>query len=221
MQAFPKGSGPTTCPTCDGYGQVRYQQGFFSITRTCGQCQGSGQVIKDPCKKCHGEGRVVKEKTLELKIPAGVDSGSRLRVSGEGDAGHRGGPQGDLYVLINVAEHEFFSSAARTIFFCHIPISFAQAALGAEISVPTLDGEETLKIPSGTQPDSVFRVRGSGIARTNGRGRGDLYVNINVRVPTRLTRDQRDIVSKLAETEKTENQPIQKKILEKVKEIFG
>ena len=216
----PKGSGPTTCATCDGYGQVRYQQGFFSITRTCAQCQGSGQVIKDPCKKCHGEGRVVKEKTLELKIPAGVDSGSRLRVAGEGDAGHRGGPQGDLYVLINVAEHEFFERREDDLF-CHIPISFSQAALGTEISVPTLDGEEALKIPSGTQPDSVFRIRGAGIARTNGRGRGDLYVNINVRVPTKLTRDQRDIVSRLAETEETANQPIQKKILEKVKEIFG
>ncbi len=215
-----KGSGPATCPTCNGYGQVRYQQGFFSITRTCSQCQGSGQFIKDPCKHCHGDGRVVKEKTLELKIPAGVDSGSRLRVSNEGDAGPRGGAPGDLYVLINVGEHEFFERRDDDLF-CHIPISVTQATLGAEISVPTLDGEEILKIPAGTQPDSVFRIRRAGIAEANGRGRGDLYVNINVRVPTKLTREQREILSKLAETEEAENKPIQKKILEKVKEIFG
>ena len=215
-----KGSGPATCPTCNGYGQVRYQQGFFSITRTCSQCQGSGQFIKDPCTHCHGDGRVVKEKTLELKIPAGVDSGSRLRVANEGDAGPRGGGAGDLYVLISVGEHEFFERREDDLF-CHIPISFAQATLGAEISVPTLEGEETLKIPAGTQPDSVFRIRKAGISAANGRGRGDLYVNINVRVPTKLTREQRNIVSKLAETEEAENQPIQKKILEKVKEIFG
>ena len=216
----PADSGPTTCPTCNGYGQVRYQQGFFSITRTCSQCQGSGQFIKERCRQCHGEGRVVKEKTLELKIPAGVDSGSRLRVSGEGDAGSRGGPSGDLYVLIHVGEHEFFERRNDDLF-CHVPISFSQATLGAKITVPTLDGEERLKIPSGTQPDSVFRIRGAGIAKSNGRGRGDLYVNVNVRVPTNLTPEQRDLVSRLSETENAENHPIQKKILEKVKEIFG
>ncbi len=215
-----KGSGPTTCSTCDGYGQVRYQQGFFSITRTCSQCQGSGQFIKDPCKHCHGDGRVVKKKTLELKIPAGVDSGSRLRVANEGDAGPRGGTPGDLYVLLNVGRHDFFERRDDDLF-CHIPISFAQATLGAEISVPTLDGDEILKIPAGTQPDSVFRIRKAGIAAANGRGRGDLYVNIKMRVPTKLTREQRAIVSKLGETEEVENHPIQKKILEKVKEIFG
>jgi molecular chaperone DnaJ len=216
----PKGRGPSTCPTCNGYGQVRFQQGFFSITRTCGQCRGSGQFIKDPCKKCRGEGRVVKEKTLELKIPAGVDTGSRLRVSNEGDAGARGGPPGDLYVFINVGEHEFFERREDDLF-CHIPVSFSQAALGTEITVPTLDGEERLKIPSGTQPESVFRIRGAGIARANGHGKGDLYATINVRVPTKLSRDQRDLLSRLAETEDFENRPIQKKILEKVKEIFG
>ena len=216
----PKGSGPTACSTCNGYGQVRYQQGFFSITRTCSQCQGAGQFIKNPCKDCHGEGRIVKKKTLELKIPAGVDTGSRLRVTGEGDAGPRGGASGDLYVLISVGQHEFFERRDDDLF-CHVPISFAQAALGAEISVPTLDGEETLKIPPGTQPESVFRIRNAGISMANGRGRGDIYVNINVRVPSKLSREQRDIVSKLAATEEAENQPIQKKILEKVKEIFG
>jgi molecular chaperone DnaJ len=213
-----KGSGPSTCPTCGGHGQVRYQQGFFSIARTCGQCQGSGQFIKDPCRECRGEGRVVREKTLDVKIPAGVDTGTRLRIAGEGDVGSHQGRPGDLYVLIHVREHEFFERRDDDLL-CHIPVSFTQAALGAEITVPTLDGERSLKIPPGTQPDSVFRIRGAGIPR--GGGHGDLYVNVSLRVPTKLTREQREIVSQLAETEKAENQPIQKRILERVKEIFG
>ena len=216
----PEGSGPTTCPTCNGYGQVRFQQGFFSITRTCTQCQGSGQFIKDPCARCHGEGRVVKEKTLEIKIPAGVDTGSRLRVAGEGDSGTRGGSPGDLYVLIHVEEHEFFERRNEDLF-CHIPVSFAQAALGTVISVPTLAGQKQLKIRAGTQPDSVFRIRGAGIAKANGHGQGDLYVTVDVQIPTKLSREQRELISKLSETEEAENQPIQKKILERVKEIFG
>ena len=216
----PKGSGPTSCPTCNGYGQVRFQQGFFSITRTCSQCQGSGQFIKDPCKTCRGEGRVVREKTLELKIPPGVDTGSRLRVSGEGDSGARGGPSGDLYVMIQVEDHEFFERRDDDLF-CHVPISFSQAALGAAINVPTLDGDELLKIPAGTQPESVFRIRGAGIARANGRGQGDLYVNVSVNVPKKLTRDQKELIVQLGDLDNQENQPIQKKILEKVKEIFG
>jgi len=215
-----KGSGPTTCPTCQGRGQVRYQQGFFSIARTCGQCQGSGRIIKDPCRGCRGEGRVVREKTLDVKIPAGVDTGSRLRIAEEGDAGTHGGPPGDLYVVIRVREHEFFERRDEDLF-CHVPISFAQAALGAEVAVPTLEGQEALRIPPGTQPDSVFRIRGAGVARPGGHGRGDLYVNVSVNVPTRLSREQRELIARLAETEQAQNQPIQRKILEKVKEIFG
>jgi len=214
------GKGPTTCNTCNGYGQVRYQQGFFSITRTCSECHGSGNLITDPCKQCHGDGRVVREKTLELKIPPGVDTGSRLRVTGEGDAGGRGGPAGDLYVLIHVEDHDFFERREDDLY-CHIPITFAQAALGTEIAVQTLEDEEKLKIPAGTQPDSVFRIRGAGIQSHDGRRRGDLYVNVAVEVPRSLTREQRDIITQLAETDKGENQPIQKKILERVKEIFG
>jgi len=216
----PEGSGPTTCPTCNGNGQVRFQQGFFSITRTCGQCQGSGQFIKEPCVQCHGDGRVVKEKTLEIKIPAGVDTGSRLRVTGEGDSGIRGGSPGDLYVLIQVEEHEFFERRDDDLF-CHIPISFPQAALGTVISVPTLDGQEQLKISAGTQPDSVFRIRGGGITKATGRGQGDLYVQVGVQIPKKLSREQQELISRLSETEKAENQPIQRKILERVKEIFG
>ena len=213
-------SGPTTCPTCKGRGQVRYQQGFFSIARTCGQCQGGGQIIKDPCKKCRGEGKIVGERNLEVKVPAGVDTGSRLRISGEGDAGINGGPTGDLYVVIRVGDHEFFERRDDDLF-CHVPISFAQASLGADIVVPTLDGEEHLTIPAGTQPDTMFRIRGSGVARAGGRGQGDLYVNVSLSVPKRLSREQRELIGKLAETEDAANQPIQRKILERMKEIFG
>jgi molecular chaperone DnaJ len=213
-------SGPTTCSTCNGYGQVRYQQGFFSITRTCSECQGSGNLIKDPCKTCHGVGRQVREKTLELTIPAGVDTGSRLRVSGEGDAGERGGPYGDLYVLLHVSDHEFFERRDNDLH-CHVPITFAQAALGAEIKVPTLREDATLKIPAGTQPNSVFRVRQGGIRSASGGRQGDLFVNVTVEVPRKLNREQRELIARLGDTENHPNEPIQKKILEKVKEIFG
>ena len=216
-----KGSGPTTCNTCNGYGQVRFQQGFFSITRTCGQCHGSGQIIKNRCSSCHGDGRVVREKMLELKIPAGVDSGSKLRVNGEGDAGPKSGPSGDLYVVLNVQDHEFFERREHDLF-CHIPVTFPQAALGAQILVPTLErGEENLTVPAGTQTGSTFRIKGRGISKRGGSARGDLYVMVDVVVPTKLTRDQRELLTKLASTIETENKPIKKKILEKVKEIFS
>ena len=216
-----KGSGPTTCTTCNGYGQVRFQQGFFAITRTCSQCHGAGQVIKNKCKPCHGEGRVVREKTLELKIPAGVDNGSKLRVSGEGDAGGRGGPAGDLYVVLNVREHEFFDRREHDLY-CHIPITFPQAALGDRIAIPTLEREEeTLLIPAGTQTGSTFRIKGRGISKRGGSARGDLYVTVNVVVPPKLNKEQKELLTKLAATIETENKPIQRKILERVKEIFS
>ena len=216
-----KGSGPATCTTCNGYGQVRFQQGFFSITRSCNQCHGTGQIIKNRCTLCHGEGRVVREKTIELKIPAGVDSASKLRISGEGDAGDKGGPPGDLYVVLNVQDHEFFERRDYDLY-CHIPISFAQAALGAQISVPTIEGEEEkLSIPAGTQTGSTFRIRGRGISKRGGAARGDLYVTADVVVPTKLTREQKDILAKFAATISTENRPIQKKLLERVREIFS
>lgn len=216
-----KGSGPTTCPTCNGYGQVRFQQGFFSITRTCSHCQGSGKIIRNPCTHCHAEGRVVQEKSLELKIPPGVDTGSRLRLSGEGDAGGNGGPAGDLYVLLSVQDHEFFERREHDLY-CHIPISFPQAALGDKIMVPTLEGdEEQLTIPSGTQTGSTFRIKGRGISKRGGSARGDLYVAVNVHVPAKLNREQKELLTKFAATIQTENKPIQKKILERVKEIFS
>jgi molecular chaperone DnaJ len=216
-----KGSGPTTCTTCNGYGQVRFQQGFFSITRTCSQCGGTGQMIKNRCTVCRGDGRVVREKALELKIPPGVDNGSKLRITGEGDAGGKGGPSGDLYVVLMVQEHEFFERREHDLY-CHIPIAFPQAALGTQILVPTLEREDTtLNIPSGTQTGSTFRIKGRGISKRGGSARGDLYVTVDVAVPTKLNREQKDLLAKLAATLETENKPIQKKILERVKEIFS
>jgi molecular chaperone DnaJ len=216
-----KGSGPTTCSTCNGYGQIRFQQGFFSLTRTCSQCHGTGQIIKNRCPECRGEGRAIREKSLELKIPAGVDTGSKLRVSGEGDAGTKAGPPGDLYVVLSVQEHEFFERREHDLY-CHIPITYPQAALGAQIMVPTLEGEEEkLAIPAGTQTSSTFRIRGRGISKRGGSARGDLYVTVDVVVPTKLSREQKDLLTKFAATIDIENKPIQKKILERVKEIFS
>jgi molecular chaperone DnaJ len=216
-----QGSGSSTCTTCNGYGQVRFQQGFFSITRTCSQCRGSGQVIKNPCKACRGDGRVVRERTLEVKVPAGVDTGDKLRVSSEGEAGARGRPPGDLYVVLAVREHEFFERREHDLY-CHVSISFPQAALGAEISVPTLDGEEDrLRIPSGTQSGTVFRVRNRGITKRGGSARGDLYVTADVVIPSKLTKEQKELISRLDETFHHDNKPIEKRLLDRVKEIFG
>jgi len=216
-----KGSGPTTCSTCNGYGQVRFQQGFFSITRTCSQCHGTGQIIKNRCAVCHGDGRVVREKTLEIKIPAGVDNDMKLRISGEGDAGGKGGPAGDLYVVLNVQEHEFFERRDHDLY-CHIPVSFPQAALGSQIMIPTLEGEEEkLNIPAGTQTGSIFRIKGRGISKRGGSARGDLFVALDIVVPTKLTREQKELLTKFGSTIDTENKPIQKKILERVREIFS
>jgi len=206
---------------CKGYGQVRFQQGFFSITRTCSQCHGAGQIIKNRCQACRGEGRVVAEKNLELKIPAGLDTGSKLRISGEGDAGSRSGPQGDLYVVLNVRDHDFFERNEHDLY-CHIPITFPQAALGAQIGVPTLEREEEkLVIPAGTQTGTTFRIKGRGLSKRGGSARGELYVTVDVAVPSKLSREQRELVTKLASTLEIENKPIQKKILERVKEIFS
>lgn len=195
-----EGSQPVRCSTCAGSGQVRYQQGFFSVARTCSACRGSGKVIKDVCRHCRGEGRVEQEKTLEIKVPAGVDNGSRLRIAGEGEAGELNAPRGDLYVIVHVKEHKFFERREANLY-CTIPISFAQAALGAEVTVPTLDGEQTLHMSEGTQSGSMFRLKGKGMPVLGGRGRGDLYVAVNVVTPTNLSREQRDLLEKLARLE--------------------
>ena len=215
-----KGKSPATCPTCQGQGQVRYQQGFFSISRTCSQCNGEGRIIRDPCETCHGRGQVRKERVLELKIPAGVDNGSRLRIQGEGEAGGRGGPSGDLYVVIFLEEHPFFQRQGNNIY-CQIPIGVTQAVLGAEISVPTLEGEEKLKIPEGTQSGTVFRLRNKGIVSLNERGRGDQFVTVNVAVPTKLSKEQRQLFEALANLTRDDEISHERNIFEKVKDIFG
>ena len=212
------GTQPETCTTCNGTGQVRYQQGFFSVARTCHVCRGAGRVIKEPCATCNGAGRVEREKQMEVKIPAGVETGSRLRVSGEGEAGTQGGAPGDLYVVIHVAAHEQFERQGSNLYEA-VPITFAQAALGAEMMVKTLDGEEKLKIPTGTQTGTVFRLRGKGMPALGGRGRGDLFVSVTVMTPTSLTREQRRLLEQLAEVE---NKDLEDKgLVDKVRDIFG
>lgn len=212
------GSQPESCTTCQGSGQVRYQQGFFSVSRACHVCRGTGRVIKNPCADCKGAGRVEREKQMEVKIPAGVETGSRLRVSGEGEAGTNGGASGDLYVVIHVAEHEQFERQGSNLYEA-VPITFAQAALGAEIMVKTLDDEEKLKIPMGTQTGTVFRLRGKGMPVLGGRGRGDLFVSVTVITPTTLTREQRRLLEQLADVE---NKDLESKgLVDKVRDIFG
>jgi molecular chaperone DnaJ len=212
------GTQPESCRTCEGAGQVRFQQGFFSVSRTCGTCRGTGQVITSPCETCHGAGRIEREKSIEVKIPAGVETGSRLRLQHEGESGAYGGPAGDLYVVIHVAEHEQFERQGNNLY-ASVPVTFAQAALGSEISVKTLNGEQSLKVPAGTQTGTVFRVRGQGMPVLGGRGRGDLFVSVSVVTPRTLTREQRKLLEQLARIETTDLED--KKLVDKVRDIFG
>jgi molecular chaperone DnaJ len=216
----PKGKSPISCPTCRGTGQVRYQQGFFSISRGCSQCNGTGRVISEPCETCQGRGRVRREKVLEIRIPAGVDNGARLRIQGEGEAGLHNGPSGDLYVVIYVEEHPFFQRQGNNIY-CQVPIGIAQAVLGSEITVPTLEGEEKLKIPEGTQSGSVFRLRNKGVVTLGERGRGDQFVTVNVVIPSKLTKEQRQVFESLAKVSKDDELMQERSIFDKVKDIFG
>ncbi|MEJ2111448.1 MAG: DnaJ C-terminal domain-containing protein, partial [Acidobacteriota bacterium] len=193
---------------------------FFSISRSCSQCHGTGRVITEPCKTCQGQGRVRKEKVLEVRIPAGVDNGSRLRIQGEGEAGAHNGPSGDLYVVIYVDDHPFFQRQENNIY-CQVPISITQAVLGSEIVVPTLEGEEKLKIPDGTQTGTVFRLKNKGIASLNGRGHGDQFVTVNVVVPTKLSKEQRQAFENLAQISKDDDLIQERNIFDKVKDIFG
>lgn len=191
------GTAPTTCGTCGGTGQVTFQQGFFSVARTCGRCGGTGRTIKDACPACRGQGRVTVDRTLQVKIPAGVDSGSQLRISGEGESGSSGAPSGDLYVFIRVAEHPFFQRDGENLF-CEMPLTIAQASLGTSLRVPTPDGEDAkVTVPEGTQTGAAFRVKGKGVPRLGGKGRGDLHVTVRVLTPTRLTSEQRRLLEQL------------------------
>jgi molecular chaperone DnaJ len=212
------GTQPEPCRTCEGAGQVRFQQGFFSVSRTCSNCRGTGQVITSPCETCRGAGRVEAEKSIEVKIPAGVETGSRLRLQREGESGAYGGPAGDLYVVIHVAEHEEFERQGNNLY-ASVPVTFAQAALGAEVNVKTLNGEQSLKVPAGTQTGTVFRVRGQGMPVLGSRGRGDLFVAVSVVTPRTLNREQRKLLEQLA---KIETQDLEdKKLVDKVRDIFG
>ena len=188
-----KGSSPTTCTTCGGHGQVRMQQGFFSVQQACPHCQGTGTIITDPCTACRGKGRVQEHKTLSVKIPAGVDTGDRIRLAGEGEAGESGGPPGDLYVQVQVKEHSIFQREESNLY-CHVPIGYVTAALGGELEVPTLDGRVNLKIPPETQTGRMFRIRGKGVKPVRGGPVGDLLCKVTVETPVKLTRKQKDLL---------------------------
>jgi len=221
-----EGSKPTSCPQCQGRGQLRYQQGFFTVARTCGQCRGTGSVIAKPCATCKGAGRVQQERKLTVRIPAGIATGQLMRLTGEGEAGAAGGPQGDLYVVIHVQDHPYFQREGNDLY-CAIPLNFPTLALGGEITIPTLDGSEPFKIPEGTQTGSSFRVRGRGMPDVSGRGRGDLIVTVTAITPKKLTKDQKKLLAQLGATlpkEQFDPTPLEgedKGLFDRVKDIFG
>jgi len=200
---------------------MSYQQGFFSITRTCPACQGAGRTIREACATCRGQGRIERERTLEVGIPAGVDSGTRLRMAGQGEPGTNGGPAGDLYIFLEVKEHAFFERRGADLY-CTIPVSIAQASLGATVKIPTLQGDEDLEIPEGTQSGQIFRKKAKGLPNPHG-GRGDLYVSIRVVIPSKVSREQRRLLEQLGQSMKVENRPAERSssFFDKVKDIFG
>lgn len=222
------GTSPTRCSQCQGRGQVRYQQGFFVVSRTCGNCGGSGSVIASPCTACSGTGQVSRERKLTVKIPAGIASGQRLRLYGEGEAGMAGGPPGDLYVVVQVQEHDFFKRDGDHLY-CEVTVNFPTLALGGEIRVPTLDGDDALKIPEGTDAGTVFRLRGKGMPSVTGRGRGDLHVALLVRTPRKLTKEQRSALEHLAkvlpadkaEARRPEPSSSERGVFDRVKDLFS
>jgi len=226
-----KGSGAAagtqaeTCAQCKGSGQLRYQQGFLTVARACSNCRGTGKTIAKPCQSCRGAGRISRERKLSVKIPAGIATGQRLRIYGEGEHGTAGGPPGDLYVVVHVQEHAFFHREEDDLY-CEMPISFPTLALGGQIKVPTLDDQEDLHIPAGTQPGTRFKVRGKGMPNVSGRGHGDLHVIARVAVPKKLSKDQKHLLEELAKTlrdEKvsTDDAEGDKPFFERVKDIFG
>ncbi|MEQ9518168.1 MAG: molecular chaperone DnaJ [Parvibaculum sp.] len=215
------GSKPINCNTCGGSGRVRAAQGFFSIERTCPTCHGRGQVIEDPCKSCHGQGRVQKERTLSVTIPQGVEEGTRIRLTGEGEAGMRGGPAGDLYIFLSVSAHKLFERDGTELF-CTVPVSLTTAALGGEIEVPTLGGGKVkVKIPEGTQTGKQFRLRGKGMPGLHARRHGDLYIQIQVETPVDLTKKQKDLLKQFQDASSSSNSPESAGFFAKVKDFFN
>jgi len=217
------GTQPKTCPTCQGRGEVRVSQGFFSIQQTCPQCHGTGKVIPEPCATCHGVGRVKRQKTLSVRIPAGVDTDDRIRLSGEGEVGMNGGPPGDLYVVVHIKPHAVFQREGADLH-CEMPISFATAALGGDLEIPTLEGHARLKIPAETQSGQVFRLRNKGIRPVRGSVVGDLYCHVVVETPVKLTARQKELLREfesISEKDPGAHNPRAKSWMEKVKEFFG
>ncbi len=217
------GTKPRTCSTCNGHGQVRMQQGFFSLQQTCPNCHGTGKVIPEPCPECHGAGRVKKQKTLSVKIPAGVDEGDRIRLAGEGEVGLNGGPPGDLYVQIQVRQHQVFQRD-RDDLHCEMPISFTVAALGGDIEIPTLDGTAKIKVPSETQSGKVFRLRGKGIKGVRSREPGDLLCHVMIETPVSLTERQKELLREfeaISQKDRDRHNPRAKSWMDKVKEFFA
>ena len=222
------GSSPAVCSMCRGQGQIRRQQGFFTVAHTCPQCRGAGKTISKPCQTCRGAGRVSKDRKITVKIPAGIASGQQLRLQGEGESGGAGGPNGHLYVVVHVREHEFFRRDGTNLF-CEIPVNFTTVALGGEILVPTLDGHESVKVPEGTQTGTTLRLRGKGMPEVGGRGRGDLFATVQVQTPKKLTKEQRHLLDQLAQALPAEGfQPRphgeeqdERNLFDRVKDMFG
>jgi len=210
------GKNPMVCSSCRGTGQVRFQQGFFSVSKTCGKCQGSGKIITDPCKKCKGQGKIRQQKNISVKIPPGVDAGSRLKIYGEGEPGVHGGPKGDLYIVLAVEGHPFFKREGTELF-CEVPVSFPQAALGSEIEVPTLDGTAKIKVPAGTPSGKLFFLRGKGAPRVGGHQRGNQIVKVYVDVPRKLTSKQKELLEEFASISGDE---VSKSFKERLKDLF-
>ena len=215
-----RGKSAVTCAQCDGRGQIRMQQGFFSVARTCPVCSGTGTLIVDPCGVCRGETRVQKEHKILVKVPARVEQDTRIRYQGEGEAGKFAGPAGDLYVVLNVKAHAFFERDGDDLH-CVLPVSFPQAALGAELELQTLEGLELIRVAEGTQSGKMIKIRGKGVPHLNDRGKGDLMVEVRVQTPSKLTREQRELMRQMAETMTVENKPHSRGLFDKVKEIFS
>lgn len=214
------GAAPRQCAACGGSGELRYTQGFFAVSRPCADCGGTGATIPDPCAKCRGSGKIPSEEVIEVAIPGGVDNGTRVRLGGMGEPGDRGGPPGDLYVTVIVREHPLFQREEYEVF-CEVPVSFTQAALGAKIDVPTLDGKVKMTIPQGTQSGKVFRLRGKGIPHLHSQQRGDQHVRVVIETPTELSSKQRELLERFAEVSGEETHPQSKTFFDKVKELFG